>query len=425
MADRVVDVRLVLGDEELAIGRLWSHRRRGRESASFAYEAGYLAHPCAYALEPGLPLVAGQQQTAGDRAMFAAFSDCAPDRWGRRLIQRDEEHRARREATAERSFGEIDYLLGVRDDLRHGALRFVDPDTGAYLSRADRGIPHLLELGELLAAADRVERNAATASELELLLHGGSSLGGARPKAHVVDGDGRIAIAKFPSPSSDDWDVMRWEFVALRLARRAGIVVSDSQLHTVDGKPVLVVDRFDRAGDQRIGYASAMTLLEADDGDRASYLDIAEVIETESPRASEDLGELWRRMAFSVLIRNTDDHLRNHGFLRATTAGWTLSPAFDLNPDPRPGPKLLSTSIDYDSRDARIDTVLAVSELFRLDRAEAEIVLGQVVQAVGTWRRTAADAGLDTAAIDAMAHAFEHEEIARARGLVGSVAPRA
>ncbi len=425
MADRVVDVRLVLGDEELTVGRLWSHRRRGRESATFAYEAGYLAHPRAYALEPGLPLVAGQQQTAGSRAMFAAFSDCAPDRWGRRLIQRDEEHRAQREATAERSFGEIDYLLGVRDDLRQGALRFVDPDTGAYLSRAGRGIPHLLELEELLAAADQVERNTATGSELELLLHGGSSLGGARPKAHVLDGDGRIAIAKFPSPSADDWDVMRWEFVALRLARGAGILVPDSQLHAVDGKPVLIVDRFDRAGDQRIGYASAMTLLEAGDGDRASYLDIAEVIETESPRASEDLGELWRRMAFSVLIRNTDDHLRNHGFLRATTAGWTLAPAFDLNPDPRPGPKLLNTSIDYDSREARIDTVLEVSELFRLGQAKAESILSQVVRAVGEWRRTAAAAGLDTAAVEQMARAFEHEEIARARGLVGSAADRA
>ena len=140
MADRVVDVRVVVGAEELPAGRLWSHRRRGRESASFAYDAGYLAHPRAYALEPGLPLVAGQQQTAGERAMFGAFADCAPDRWGRRLIQRDEAHRARRDATAERRFGEIDYLLGVRDDLRQGALRFVDPVTGTYLSAAESGI---------------------------------------------------------------------------------------------------------------------------------------------------------------------------------------------------------------------------------------------------------------------------------------------
>jgi len=352
--------------------------------------------------------------------MFGAFSDCAPDRWGRRLIQRDEEHRAQRDGSAERSFGEIDYLLGVRDDLRQGALRFVDPEGPSYLSQADQGIPHLLELGKLLGAADRLERDTATQDELQLLLQGGSSLGGARPKAHVLDGDGRIAIAKFPSPSSDDWDVMRWESVALRLARDAGIRVPDSQLRVIDGKAVLVVDRFDRAGEQRIGYASAMTLLEAADGDRASYLDIADVIETQSPHASADLRELWRRMAFSVLIRNTDDHLRNHGFLRATTAGWTLSPAFDLNPDPRPGPKLLSTAIDYDSRAARIDAVLAVAEFFRLDRQDAATVLSEVLRATGEWRRAAGDAGLGAVAIEQMARAFEHEEVAKARTMVGA-----
>jgi serine/threonine-protein kinase HipA len=424
MADRVVDVHLVLGGEELLAGRLWSHRRRARESASFAYDARYLAHPRAYALEPGLPLVAGQQHTATTRAIFGAFSDCAPDRWGRRLIQRDEAHRARRDATAERSFGEIDYLLGVRDDLRQGALRFRDPDDGAYMSPADRGIPHLLELGELLGAADRLERDTATEDELHLLLHGGSSLGGARPKAHVLDAGGRTAIAKFPSPSSDDWDVMRWEAVALRLAGAAGIRVPDSQLHVVEGRPVLVIDRFDRAGGQRIGYASAMTLLEAVDGDRASYLDIAELVETESPRATEDLRELWRRIAFSVLIRNTDDHLRNHGFLRMTSAGWTLSPAFDLNPDPRPGPKLLSTAIDYDTREARIDAVLTVAGLFRLDRPRALAVLLDVVRAVEAWRRVASDVGLDAGAVEHMARAFEHEEAERAHELVDGAAMR-
>ncbi len=421
MADIAVDVHVVLGERELPAGRLWSHRRRGRESATFAYDNAYLADPDAYPLEPALPLVSGQQQTAGERAIFAAFSDCAPDRWGRRLITRDEEHRARRDGTAERSFAEIDYLLGVRDDLRQGALRFRDPDSGAHLAGQDRGIPHLLELGELLSAADSLERDTATESELQLLLHGGSSLGGARPKAHVLDQNGRIAIAKFPSPSTDDWDVMRWESVALQLARRAGIRVPDAHLHLVADTPVLIVDRFDRIGGQRIGYASAMTMLEATDGDRSSYLDIVEVIETESPHAREDLHELWRRMVFSVLIRNTDDHLRNHGFLRETTAGWTLSPAFDLNPDPRPGPKLLSTAIDHRSREARIDLALAVAGLFRLaDEQEAMTILGEVVDATSRWRQVAGDAGLSTSEIDRMAQAFEHDEAARARAVVAS-----
>jgi len=418
MADLVVDVHVVLGREELRAGRLWSRRRRGRESASFAYDTDYLGHAGAYALEPRLPLVAGQQQTAADRAMFAAFSDCAPDRWGRRLIHRDEERRAQLAGTAQRSFGEIDYLLGVRDDLRQGALRFVESDGNAYLSSPDQGIPHLLELGDLLGAADRLERDTATASELRLLLHGGSSLGGARPKAHVLNGNGQIAIAKFPSPSSDEWDVMRWESVALRLAREAGIRVPDSELHVIDGKSVLIVDRFDRVGATRIGYASAMTLLEASDGDRASYLDIADVIEAESPRAGQDLRELWRRIAFSVLISNTDDHLRNHGFLRETTAGWTLSPAFDLNPDPRPGPKHLSTAIDFGAREARIETVLGVAEFFRLDPAQALAVLSDVVKAARGWRRAGTQAGLEPAALERMTHAFEHDEARRARDLV-------
>jgi serine/threonine-protein kinase HipA len=421
MADIVVDVHVVLGERELLAGRLWSHRRRGRESATFAYDNAYLAHPDAYPLEPALPLVTGQQQTAGERAIFAAFSDCAPDRWGRRLITRDEAHRAKRDSTAERSFGEIDYLLGVRDDLRQGALRFRDPGDGSYLAQQQRGIPHLLELGVLLSAVDRLGRDTATESELQLLLHGGSSLGGARPKAHVLDRDGRIAIAKFPSPSTDDWDVMRWESVALQLARRAGMRVPDAHLHLIADTPVLIVDRFDRIGEQRIGYASAMTMLEATDGDPGSYLDIAEVIETESPHAREDLHELWRRVVFSILIRNTDDHLRNHGFLRETTAGWTLSPAFDLNPDPRPGPKLLSTAIDHRSREARIDLALEVAELFRLaDEQEAATILREVIDATSGWRRAAGDAGLNASGIDRMARAFEHDEAARAREIVAS-----
>jgi serine/threonine-protein kinase HipA len=421
MADIAVDVHVGLGARELLAGRLWSRRRRGRETATFAYDDAYLADSGAYALDPALPLVAGQQQTAGDQAIFAAFSDCAPDRWGRRLITRDEEHRAKRAGNAERSFGEIDYLLGVRDDLRQGALRFREPNGGPYLADERRGIPHLLELGELLSAADRLERDTATEDELQLLLHGGSSLGGARPKAHVRDQDGRIAIAKFPSPSSDDWDVMRWESVALKLARHAGIRVPDAHLHLVADTPVLIVDRFDRIGEQRLGYASAMTMLEATDGEHGSYLDIAEVIETESPNAREDLHELWRRILFSVLIRNTDDHLRNHGFLREATVGWSLSPAFDLNPDPRPGPKLLSTAIDYRSREARIDLTLQVAGLFRLtDEQEAATILLEVLDATSGWRRAASDAGLGTSEIDRMARAFEHDEAVRAREVIAA-----
>ncbi|CAN5572646.1 HipA domain-containing protein [soil metagenome] len=423
MPDTIADVLVQVGDEELLAGRLWSHRRRNTESATFAYDAGYLAHPEAYALDPGLRLATGQQQTAASRPIFGAFSDCAPDRWGRRLVDRAEGHRVRDEGDgAERSFGEADYLLSVRDDLRQGALRFRDPESGAYLASEKVGVPHLVELPMLLSASERMERDQATAAELQALLDGGSSLGGARPKAHVLGGDGRVAIAKFPSPAADEWDVMRWEWVALQLARQAGIRVPDSKLHVVDDKPVLVVDRFDRVGSRRLGYVSAMTMLEAADGDQGSYLDIAGVIGEHSPAAAEDLRELWRRIAFSVLIRNTDDHLRNHGFLRVSTAGWSLSPAFDINPDPRPGPKHLSTAVDYETSEAHIDVVLGVAGMFRLRDIDAQAVLREVTDAAARWRAVAADAGLESDAIDKMRRAFEHDQTERARAMVMSSA---
>ena len=417
MADTAVEVVVRLGAEDVSAGRLWAHRRRGTESATFSYAPEYLARGDAYELDPALPLTAGQQQTPTGRAIFGAFSDCAPDRWGRRLIQRDEEQRARRDAVAERSIGEIDYLLGVRDDLRQGALRFRNPASGAFLSEEGSGIPHLLQLGRLLDASDRMERDEAGEAELNLLLRGGSSLGGARPKAHVLDRNGRIAIAKFPSAANDEWDVMRWEAVALTLARRAGIRVPDSELHVVDGKPVLVVDRFDRNADRRIGYVSAMTMLESGDGDAASYLDIADVIERHSPNATDDLRELWQRIAFSILISNTDDHLRNHGFLRASTAGWSLSPAFDLNPDPRPGPKHLRTSIDYATTEPRLDALLEVAEFFRLSPAAAAGVAREVAEATSGWRTAAEQHGLDAVGIERMAGAFEHEQAEAARAI--------
>jgi len=405
-----------IGDEDVPAGRLWSHRRRGvTESATFAYSGDYLARPDAYTLDPQLGLVAGQQQTPTGRAMFGAFSDCAPDRWGRRLIARAERHRVLGEGGAERSFGEIDYLLGVRDDLRQGALRFRDPATETYLASEEAGVPALVELPTLLTASDRLERDEAGEDELRALLRGGSSLGGARPKAHVLDKHGRVAIAKFPSPTKDEWDVMRWEAVALALARAAGICVEDWTLHTIDGRAVLIVDRFDRAGDLRIGYVSAMTMLQADDGDRGSYLEIAEVIERHSPSAGEDLRQLWRRIAFSILISNTDDHLRNHGFLRNSTAGWTLSPAFDLNPDPSPGAKHLSTAVDLDDTAASIDTLMDVAEYFRLHRDDARQVLGEVAEATSRWRVVAEQAGLSRAAVERLALAFEHDQAERAR----------
>jgi serine/threonine-protein kinase HipA len=416
MAPREIEVFVQIAGEDVFAGRLWPHRRRRVESETFTYLPSYLSRQGAYALDPALPLVSGQLQTPIGHAMFGAFSDCAPDRWGRMLIHR----RAQRASagTAEESFGEVDYLLGVRDDLRQGALRFRDPESEKFLADEDAGVPHLVDLPRLLDIAERAERDVASEEEYEVLLKGGSSLGGARPKAHVIDQHGRIAIAKFPRPEGDDWDVTAWEAITLELARGAGLTVADSELIDIQGRSVLIVDRFDRRGDRRVGYVSAMTMLEAVDGDRRTYLDLVEVIEEESDRATEDLHELWRRIAFSRLISNTDDHLRNHGFLRATTGGWTLSPAFDLNPDPEPGAQRFATTVDEGPGDDGLEALLQAAPLFRLDKTTAEAVIGEVSTATSQWREVARRAGQSAGSIKQMEPAFEHPaaELAREIG---------
>jgi len=414
-----IAVYVAVSERNLLAGRLYPHRRRGVESASFVYDGRYLADPEAYALDPALPMVSGALQTPVGRALFGAFSDCAPDRWGRTLIRRAEIARAKLAGTAPRSMSEVDVLLGVRDDLRQGALRFRFGEEGPFLAAEDSGVPVLTDLPMLLEIAERAESDSAGYEDLKRLLRAGSSLGGARPKAHVVDGAGRIAIAKFPSASSDTWNVMGWEKVALDLARDAGIKVPDSQLIRVGDRNLLVVDRFDRQGATRTGYASAMTMLEASDGDQRSYLEIAGVIEERSPAATADLRQLWRRMAFSILISNTDDHLRNHGFLHERGDSWALSPAFDLNPNPEPGPKELSTAIDFSDTHASIDTLMDVAEYFRLNAGEATDALTQVTGAVGRWRAVAATHGLQQADIEAMEPAFEHAERKRAQAYQG------
>lgn len=405
MPDREVEVWVSLGGEDVLAGRFWAHRRRGVESATFAYAPGYLADRGAYPLDPALPLASGQLQTPQDRKIFGAFSDSSPDRWGKMLIRR--RFGSAPEDGGERSFGEADYLLGVRDDLRQGALRFRDPASEKFLADLGEGVPQLIDLPRLLDYAGRAERDVATRGELDLLLKVGSSLGGSRPKAHVIDGDGRLAIAKFPKAQGDEWNVTGWEAVTLQLAREAGINAAASELAEVSGRSVHVVDRFDRRGRLRVGYASAMTLLEAADGEPRSYLDLVEVIEEESERTTEDLRELWRRIAFSVLVSNTDDHLRNHGFLRTSSGGWSLSPAFDINPNPEPGPKFLSTSIDGRSNEADLGVLLGVAELFRLDDKEAAAILSEVEGAAGHWQAVARRLGLDRSEIGQMKPAFE------------------
>lgn len=409
------------------IGQLFAHRRGRTESATFSYDSTYLANPRAYAVDPLLPLVRGALQSPVNRATFGAFADCAPDRWGRSLLDRRERTEAVAAGRTPRTLGEMDYLLGVRDDLRQGSLRFSAPAEG-FLATAAQGVPVLTELGHLLDLADRWEQDAASAEDLSVLLPAGSSLGGARPKAHVRDTDGSIAIAKFPSARNDTWNVMAWEWVALELARTAGIATPDARLLDIAGRSVLLVRRFDRVNERRIGYVSAMTMLEASDGDERSYLDIAEVIERVSDQPSVELLELFRRMVFSILIRNTDNHLRNHGFVHAQGDVWRLSPAFDLNPTPNNGPLRLSTSLDGSAAEASIDRAVHLAECFRLDRTAAEQLVLEVAEAVAAWPKKAREAGLDGAEVRRMQPAFSAlddlalREIARVRRADGQQA---
>jgi len=401
----------------ITAGQLYSHRSRGAESASFTYHQSYLADPRGYALDPTLPLVSGTQQTPLNQRIFGAFSDSCPDRWGQRLIERAERRRAEAAGSTPRSFGAFDLLLGVRDDLRQGAIRFALD--GAFVADDASGVPAMTDLPTLLSAADAMASDQDDSQSLGLLLRAGSSLGGARPKAHVRDSNGRVAIAKFPSPS-DDWNVMAWEKVALNLAAAAGIWTPENHLVTVAGRNVLIVDRFDRGLDgHRRGYMSAMTALEASDGDVRSYVEIAEFLEERSLNAAVELPQLWRRVAFSILISNTDDHLRNHALLHVRGDSWQLSPAFDLNPNPDPGAKYLSTAIETDTR-ADLRDLLGVAGLFRMRGSAALEALAEVHAAVADWRQAAAACGLSKAAVSAMQPAFEHPQSDLARRLLAA-----
>ncbi|HEY5342783.1 MAG TPA: type II toxin-antitoxin system HipA family toxin [Solirubrobacteraceae bacterium] len=420
MVEQPIEVDVQIAGEDVPAGRLWTHRYGRSESATFSYREDYLQRADSYELDPGLPLQAGQHQTAVGQPLFGAMADCAPDGWGRRLVRRTEAQRARDEGAQQRGLAEVDLLLGARDDLRQGALRFRAHDSRRYLAVDTEGVPHLIGLPRLLNAAEELERNEPTSEDLRLLLHGGSSLGGARPKAHVLDTDGHLAIAKFPSPQGDEWDVIRWEAVALRLATDAGITVPEHELHIIEGRPVLVVRRFDRDAAGRIGYLSAMSMLQAKDGEQASYLEIGQVLEERSSDAGADLRELWRRIVFTILISNTDDHLRNHGFLRKSTAGWSLSPAFDLNPDPEGGAKQLATAIDDSNTQASLSSALDVADLFRVSAVQARAIIGEVSTATARWQDVARATGLGGQQLEQLEAAFEHEQSAAAREFIAA-----
>ena len=398
------------------VGRLWARARKNKESATFEYDPGWLQHAARFSLEPALTLGPGPFHTPADAPMFGAIGDSAPDRWGRALMRRMERRRGEREKQTPRTLQEIDYLLQVDDEARQGALRFAEREGGPFLREAGvKRIPPLVELPRLLSAAEHVMDDKDTDEDLRLLFAPGSSLGGGRPKASVIDKDGHLAIAKFPR-QDDEFDTVKWEAVALALANRAGIVVPVGRVETVADKPVLLLRRFDRHGTRRLPFLSAMSMLGSRDNESRSYLEIVDALRQHGAAPKEDMHALWRRLVFNILISNTDDHLRNHGFLYDGPNGWRLSPAYDLNPVPIDiKPRILATAINEDDNTASLVLAMAVAGYFELDADTARDIAAQVGNAVSGWRAEATRHGLTKAEIDRMASAFEHSDLEMAR----------
>ncbi len=407
--EQAILVYLDITGDPVKIGQCWWHYRNTRESMSFEYDRAWLHHPLRFSLDPALHLAAGSFHASPDKPLFGAIDDSAPDRWGRLLMRRSERKRAEVEKRSVRTLKEIDFLLLVDDAARIGALRFKKEESGPFLTTYNaHHVPPLITVGLLLTAANHILQESETEEDIRLLLAPGSSLGGARPKASVKDKDGHLAIAKFPC-KDDDRDMIAWEAVALTLAAKAGITVPEWRLEPVGRKRVLVSRRFDRKDHTRIPFLSAMSALEAKDNEMHSYLEIADAIRRMSASPQEDLEELWRRIVFTVLISNVDDHLRNHAFLYHGERGWRLSPAYDLNPTPLDiKPRILSTAIDLTDPTASVDIALHVAQYFDLTHARAQEILTEVSTATAKWRQEAVKLKIKKTEIDRMEHSFSN-----------------
>jgi serine/threonine-protein kinase HipA len=409
MSSREIIVWISLGKENIPVGKLWFNLHKGKETVSFEYDSAWLKHSEKFALEPALELTEGAFHAAV--SVFGAIGDSAPDRWGRVLMRRAESKKAKAEKRTPITLLEADYLLGVNDEARQGALRFsLELDKAVFLAAKDQNpIPSLIKLPKLLSATERFLDNEESAEDLKLLLAPGSSLGGARPKASVQDKDGTLAIAKFPR-KDDEYNVVLWEAVAFDLAKSAGINVPDWRIEKILRKPVLIIKRFDRNNDERIPFLSAMSMLGAKDSEEHSYLEIAYAIIQNGAAPNHDLTELWRRIVFSVMIANTDDHLRNHGFIYERYKGWRLSPVYDLNPTPiEIKPRILSTAINYEDRSASLELAMSVIKEFRINKNRAIQISKEVAAAVKQWRKVAVKFGLSKVECDFMRSAFEWE----------------
>lgn len=392
------------------MGVLSAVRLRGKEIFSFEYDRSWLTDRRFSSFDPDLQLFGGRQYVPQGKDNFGIFLDSAPDRWGRVLLERREAERARAEGRRIRTLDETDCLLGVFDGSRMGALRFKLSPEGPFLDDdGETAAPPWTSLNELEEASLNLEDCPETQQSrwLRMLVAPGSSLGGARPKANVLDGDRNLWIAKFPS-RRDRSDVGAWEAVCMELARRSGINVSEFKLEKYNcAHHTFLTRRFDRTdGGRRRQFTSAMTLLGYSDGensDGASYLEIAEWIERNCTKVSENLMELFRRVAFNVAVSNCDDHLRNHGFIYSPK-GWALSPAYDLTPNPSG----YGLKLNINETDNALDysLVLSIAPYLGIKVETAGQIVAQVRAAVSSWRKVAARYGISHSEQDAMEKAF-------------------
>lgn len=398
-------------EQPLFLGTLYADYTKGKEVFSFSFDTQWIETNPGRMLDPDLAPYSGRQYTPMDKSIFGMFADSCPDRWGRVLMKRREAIQARKEDRKPAKLQESDFLLGVYDESRMGALHFCTEKGGSFLSdNTELATPPWANLRELEEASRLFEQdeNALKETWLKQLIGPGSSLGGARPKANVLGLDNSLWIAKFPS-KSDETNTGAWEMVAHELAKLCGLNVPEAKIKRFSKLgDTFLVKRFDRQGNRRIHFASAMTMLGMNDGasgaDGIGYLDIAAFITASGANPKEDLAELWKRIVFHIAISNTDDHLRNHGFLLQKN-GWVLSPLFDVNPVPYGD--TLSLNISENDNTIAIENALSVAEYFHLAPQQAEQYAESILKAVNdNWKSVAEKLGISRNEIEMMRPAF-------------------
>jgi serine/threonine-protein kinase HipA len=402
-------------DEPNLMGTLSVTPAKGKEAFSFEYSKVWLKSGFSQMIDPDLQLYSGAYYPRDEKVNFGIFLDSCPDRWGRILMQRREAAIARIEERSPKKLLESDFLLGVFDGYRMGALRFKTDVEGAFLNNnKEMASPPWTSLRALEQASLKFEEDNIDDPDylkwISMLIAPGSSLGGARPKASVIDSGNNLWIAKFPS-KNDEKDIAAWEMVVNELATQAGINVAEGKVQKFHSKfYTFLTKRFDRtAKGERIHFASAMTLLGHKDGEDsggASYLELMEFISRHGVNVDKDLEELWRRIVFSICVKNTDDHLRNHGFL-LTDKGWLLSPAYDINPNEYG--KGLSLNISDSDNSLDFDLALEVAGYFRLDNENAKQIIKQVTDVVTYWKKLAGKYKISKAEQERMSVAFNLE----------------